>query len=133
MKRIAALGAPLLLAAAGAQALDIPMPAGLAAQALDSKTCYSTITHKGGVVGYELNGLLVAQGGRLLELPAVRHPQRLYRSQAAGVEVEIRAKTIRRRGNQAESWHATEKGRMTIRENGQQQTLPIMVEIDCTP
>lgn len=132
MKRITALCAPLLFAAS-AQAIDIPMPAGLAAQALDSKTCYSTITHKGGIAGYELNGLLVSHRGQLLELPAVRHPRRLYRSEAVGIEVEIRAKTIRRRGNTAESWHVTEKGYMTIRENGQQKTIPIMVKIDCTP
>lgn len=132
MERVIALCGPLLLAT-GAQALDIPMPAGLAAQALDSKTCYSTITHKGGIAGYELNGLLVSQHGQLLELPAVRHPRRLYRSEVAGIEVEIRAKIIHRRGNKNESWHATEKGYMMIRENGQQKTIPIMVKIDCTP
>ncbi|OEZ60600.1 hypothetical protein DUGA6_28200 [Duganella sp. HH105] len=54
-----------------AQALDIPMEARLAAERLDSKTCYAVLKTKGRLVGYELGGeLLVSSGGKLTSVPS---------------------------------------------------------------
>ncbi|RFP16053.1 hypothetical protein D0T23_09160 [Duganella sp. BJB475] len=54
-----------------ALAVDIPMDARLAAERLEAKTCYSVLTYKGRLVGYELGGeLLVSSAGRLAAVPS---------------------------------------------------------------
>lgn len=63
---ISFLGLTLIMRSAGA--IDIPMDGRLATEALDSKTCYSTVKSRGRLVGYELNDLLVSSSGKLVRL-----------------------------------------------------------------
>jgi hypothetical protein len=130
--------AALLLCAGAARALDIPMDPKLAEVALDSKTCFATLTSKGRLVGYELGErLLASSAGRLVTLATVNRAEvgdgRTRSYAGAGMRVAVAPRRTRRWLPEPEVEQIREEALMTIAARGGRRTLPVAVRFSCSP
>jgi len=128
----------LALVMHSAGAIDIPMNKVLAMEALDSKTCYSTVKNGRQLLGYELNELLVSSSGKLAKLEAIGSAgvgdgqARRYRGH--GIEVTIVPRKIASHEDDDQELYITlEEGYAVIREHGRQRRLQVKVSQICTP
>lgn len=121
-----------------AAAIDIPMDRSLATEALDSKTCYSTVKSNGQLIGYELNDLLVSSSGKLVRLKATgtfvvgeRKPRRYM---GHGIEVTIVPQRMMRHDDDNEDLSIVlEEGSAVVSDHGRRQRLQVKVSEICTP
>ncbi len=128
----------LALVTHSAGAIDIPMNKHLAVEALDSKTCYSTVKNGRQLMGYELNALLVSSSGKLVKLEAIGSAgvgdgqARRYRGH--GIEVTIVPRKIASHEDDDQELYITlEEGYAVVREHGGQRRLQVKVSQICTP
>lgn len=126
------------LAVCPATAIDIPMDRKLATEALDSKTCYSTIKSLGRLVGYELSDLLVSSSGKLVRLEALGNAAvgdgKPRRYAGHGIEVRILPRQVMRHADDEQELSITlEQGIAFVAEHGRRRRLPVEVSEMCTP
>lgn len=128
----------LTCASVAAQALDIPMRPELVEAALDSKTCFSTLSSRGRLVGYELaEDLLASSGGKVVVLPTVNRAEvgdkmpRIY--EGAGIRVVVEPRSTSRASWHPEEEEVRETARLTITGAGKRRTLTIAVYFTCSP
>lgn len=114
-------------------AVDIPINPQLAMEALDSKTCYSTIASEGNLVGYELSaGLLLSVARRLVTLPALGAfevgDSRRRRYFGHGIAVVIVPRRVQREDIEEEATSIIrERGLAIIEDRGRPIQVPIRV------
>jgi hypothetical protein len=129
----------LIALAPAAQALDIPIHEDAAAELLDSKTCYATVSHAGALIGYELaSSFIGSDKGKLLTLEADGNfsvgDRKKRRYAGTAVSIEITPGSSKKTPGQDEvSYIIRERGAAVITENGKARRLAVDVVLNCSP
>jgi hypothetical protein len=127
------------LAPLAAHALDIPMNPALAADLLDSKTCFAVLKSGGRLLGYDLSEqLIVSSDGRLTELPEMGRSEigdgrrRIYSN--GRTVIVISPIRIRRTGTEQDfEFVIDEKALAVVIDGDRRQRLTIDVKLLCSP